>query len=327
MAESEEILDKYQEATLAMGQKNALAVKSLKSIFDLTGKVALVTGGTVGLGYAITSRLAEAGAQVVIIGRSELKGKRSEKEFRDRGFDVTYFKTDITSVENCNKSVEFAEKTYGKVDILVNNAARWTFSALVDQTEEDYDKVMDLNVKGSYFMAKAAARSMITHRSPGKIVNIASTACIGQDCNDLALLTTYNASKGAVSIMTLGMAKELRQYGIDVNCVAPGNMDTYGNEQEQDGMQVYADEYEDFVIVAMEGSQDSPMCNPDEVALVVFSLCTDVSTFTTGETIKVSGGSHLRHQKLPLALTLDIPEDYEPPRPVYTMANFPKSNS
>lgn len=317
-------VDKYVEGYLGLGKHCTEGIRSLTDIFNLTGKTAIVTGGTAGLGYAIANRLAEAGASVVIVGRSAVKGEHSEKEFRERGLDVTWYQADITYVEECEKVVKFTEEKFGKVDILVNNASRWCFCSLVDQTEENYDKVMALNVKGTYFMCKYAARSMIENRVAGKIVNVASVASVACDCANLACLTTYNASKGAVATMTAGMAKELYQYGINVNCVSPGSMDTYGNADEQDGMVAYTDAYEDAALLAFEGSANQPFCNPDEVALMVFACCTDVANFTVGENIKVSGGAHLSHQLIPMALTMDIPEDYEPPRPIYRMSNFPR---
>ena len=157
---------------MSMGNIHATHVKPLSDIYSMSGKNVIVTGGTTGLGYAIANRFAEAGAKVVIVGRSAEKGAIAEKQFRDRGFEVTYCQADITEVPECEKVVKFTEDTYGPVDVLINNAARWIFSALVDQPEEYYDATMNLNVKAYYFMAKYAARSMIMNRRPGKIVNV-----------------------------------------------------------------------------------------------------------------------------------------------------------
>lgn len=310
-----EMDDERKNAVLGMGNVNATEVKSLQEIISLKGKTAIITGGTSGLGYAIASRLAEAGANIVIVGRSEEKGDRAEKDFRARGFNASYCAADITAVDDCYKAVKFAEDIYGQVDILVNNAARWCFGALVDQKEENYDKVMNLNIKAMYFMTQAAARSMITHRSAGKIVNIASTAYIGVDQAGACLLTTYNTSKGAVVSFTIGAAKELKQYGINVNCIAPGGMDTLGNQPEsQDGLMPYIEEFVEEFMDLTAPNRVMPYCNPDEVALMVFAFCSDIANYTYGETLKVSGGSHLSFQGFPFTLTLDIPESYEPPR-------------
>lgn len=303
----------FDPALMEMGAKHANNTVPLSELINLSGKNAIVTGGTTGLGYAITNRLAEAGAKVVIVGRSAEKGGIAEKQFRDRGLDVTYCQADITVVSECEKVVDFTEKTYGAVDILVNNAACWIFSAVLDQEEELYDRVMNLNVKALYFMTKYAARSMVKNHRPGKIVNISSTASVGQDNDGVGLLTSYNASKGAVVSLTIGMAKELRQYGINVNCVAPGGMDTYGNEYQSVNLENYMCEYGWDMMEPMEKNFDMPYCNPDEVALTVFTYCTDLTSYVVGETVKASGGSHLSFQEKPFTITLELPEDYEPP--------------
>lgn len=315
---------KYCDYLMHMGNEHAINIeKTMDQIINLTGKNAIVTGGTTGLGYAVTNRLALAGAKVVICGRTAAKGEIAQKQFRDRGLDVTYVQADITYVSECEKVVKFCEDTYGPVDILVNNAARWIHHSLVDQEEEMYDKVMDLNVKGSYFMAKYAARSMITNRRVGKIVNIGSSASIGDD-SAAGLLTTYNASKGAVTSMTYGMARELKQYGINVNCVIPGSMDTYGNEEPPVGM---ADYFEvDGFAEALSASGDMPYESPDACALMVFVFCTDLCNFSYGEVVKAQGGRPLKFSEVPCALTLDIPEDYTPPRRLRKKKEGSRSN-
>ncbi|MCR5090594.1 MAG: SDR family oxidoreductase [Oscillospiraceae bacterium] len=311
----------FDEDLMSMGNIHATHVKPLSEIYSMSGKNVIVTGGTTGLGYAIANRFAEAGAKVVIVGRSAEKGAVAEKQFRDRGFEVTYCQADITEVSECEKAVKFMEDTYGPVDVLVNNAARWIFSALVDQPEEYYDQTMDLNVKAYYFMAKYAARSMIKNRRPGKIVNVASTAYVGVDFDNVGLLTTYNTSKGAVVSMTLGLAKELKQYGINVNCVAPGGMDTYGNESDPVGLGDYLEKYGMAISELTASGGENPYCNPDEVALVVFFFATDGANYLYGETIKASGGSGLSFQKMPIALSMDIPEDYTAPRKLHKKAD------
>ena len=130
--------EEYCDYLMHMGLEHALTVKPMTDIVNLTGKNAIVTGGTTGLGYAVTNRLALAGAKVVICGRTKAKGEIAEKQFRERGLDVTYCQADITFVSECEKLVKFCEDTYGPVDILVNNAARWIHHSLVDQEEEMY---------------------------------------------------------------------------------------------------------------------------------------------------------------------------------------------
>lgn len=305
----------FNSRLMSMGDYHAThTAKSLAQIIDLTGKNAIVTGGTTGLGYAVANRLSEAGANVVIVGRSEAKGAIAEEQFRARERSVAYCQADLTQPDECDKVVKFCEEKFGPVDILVNNAARWIFQSFLDAEEKNYDKVMDINVKGVYFMGKAAARSMVANRRIGKIVNIASSAYIGCDTDNVCLMTTYEASKGAVVSLTKGMAKELKQYGINVNCVCPGSMDTYGNEYIPEGMGDYF-EIDGFA-EQLASSGNANYTTPDDPALTVFAFCTDLTNWVYGEAILTAGGRHLSHQKIHCALTLDLPEDYVSPRPL-----------
>lgn len=293
----------YSKKLMDMGNFHATHTqKTLTQIIDLTGKNAIVTGGTTGLGYAVANRLSEAGASVVIVGRSEAKGRIAEEQFRARGREVSYCQADLTSPEECDKVVSFCEEKYGPVDILVNNAARWIFQAFLDAEEGNYDKVMDINVKGVFFMGKSAARSMVKHRRAGKVVNIASSAYIGCDTDNVCLMTTYEASKGAVVSLTKGMSKELKQYGINVNCVCPGSMDTYGNEFIPEGMGDYFDI--DGFAEQLATSGDTCYTTPDDPALTVFAFCTDFTNWVYGEALLTAGGRHLSYQKLHCALPL-----------------------
>ncbi len=191
--------------------------------FDLSGKVAIVTG-TVGLALSVINRLAECGAKVVFGGRTEEWGKLAEETMKDKGYDVSYLKTDVREVDECCALTEFAEKSYGTVDIAVPAAATWGARAFVDMKEEEWDDIIDTGLKGQYFTVQAAVRSMIRGGKGGKVVTIASVAYRGDDMIKTAMMTNYNAAKAGVVGMTKGIAKELKQYGINVNCVAPGGM-------------------------------------------------------------------------------------------------------
>jgi len=278
--------------------------KSLKDIFDLSGKTAIVTGGCTGLGYAVASRLAEAGAEVVVSSRDKEKGALIEKHFReDLGYEVSFFSADVKKVEDCRRIVEFSEKKYGKVDILVPCAGTWYPRAFVDVTPEEFDDVVGTNLRGQYFMVQAAARSMIINKVEGKIVTVASVSHRSDDINKIAMMTHYNASKGGVTSMTRGIARELKQYGIGVNCVAPGGMITVGavnNNASADAL--YGEEWSNDVA---EYSIDTPIADsPDDVALMIFALCTDMSNFMFGQVLDVDGGSQFSFQEKPWSYTL-----------------------
>lgn len=281
-------------------------VPSLADVFvhAMKGKTAIVTGGATGLGYCVTNRLAEAGANVVIASRSLQKGEKAEKEFREKGYEVSFCQTDVTDVEACQRAVAFAEEKYGKVDILVANAATWSMYSYLDMPVEEFDTVLNTDLKGEYFMGQAVARSMVKNKVAGRIVFVASAARMGCDVSGVAMMTHYNAAKGAISSMTIGIAKELKQYGIHVNCVAPGGMlsagaiTNTGKLAELYGPEVLADR--------SKYSAESPTTmNPDEVALVIFAMCTQMSDFMYGETVDVNGGVQLSYQKQPWSYTME----------------------
>ena len=147
--EKEKQMQITPEMIANMAAGNVSNVQSLSDIFinNMKGKAAIVTGGASGLGYNVVNRLSEAGVKVVIASRNEKKGKKAEEEFRSRGREVTWCQTDVTKVSDCYKAVEFTEKTYGKVDILVANAATWSMFSFLDMPEEEYDKVMNTDLK------------------------------------------------------------------------------------------------------------------------------------------------------------------------------------
>ena len=209
--------------------------KSIAEIFDLTGKVAVVAG-TLGLALHVIYRLASCGAKVVCGSRNEESGALLVADMKERGFEVSYKRTDVSHVEDCEALVKFAEETYGNVDIVVPVAAVWEARAFVDVEEATWDKVIDVDLKGQYFLVQAAARSMIRGKKGGKVVTIASVAHRADDMAKMAMMTPYNAAKAGVVGMTKGIAKELKQYGINVNCVAPGGMLTPGDDEQYEGL-------------------------------------------------------------------------------------------
>jgi NAD(P)-dependent dehydrogenase (short-subunit alcohol dehydrogenase family) len=265
-------------------------ISSLKEVNSLVGKVAIVSGGAAGLGYNIVNRLAEAGAKVVIADYNDDFGKKSEAEFKELGYDVAFIHTDVRIVSDIYACVDKAIEAYGGLDILVNNAAVWMFCPFLDVPEDNFDNVIGTDLRGLFFFAQAAARYMAKNGVKGKIVNIASVAYASSD-TPAGMLSTYNAAKGGVTSVTIGIAKELIQYGINVNCVAPGGMLTSGGLLNGGGLA----EYPEAAQIVMEGGRDIPMSTtPDEVALVAYWLCTEAANFMVGETIAVDGGARYR---------------------------------
>lgn len=294
------------EVIMNLTTRSTENLPTLSQVFvhSMEGKTAIVTGGATGLGYCVVNRLAEAGARVVIASRSKEKGEKAEREFREKGYQVCFCQTDVSKVEDCYQAVEFAEKQYGQVDILVANAATWSMYSYLDMPEEEFDRILNTDLKGEYFMGQAAARSMVRKKISGKIIFISSVARKGSDAAGVAMMTHYNAAKGAVSSMTIGVAKELKQYGINVNCVAPGGMLSLGSITNTAKLgELYGQE---VLAERAKYSQGTPLAmNPDVVALVVFGMCTSMSDFMFGETVDVNGGALLSWQKQPWTYTME----------------------
>lgn len=287
----------------ALSRQNVDAAVSVNELFSLKGKTAIVTGGGSGLGYTVVNRLCEAGANVVIASRGEERGKRAVAEFREKGYETSWVKTDVSVVADCYAAVEFAVQKYGKVDILVSNAAGWSSCSYLDVSEELYDHILDVDLKGSYFMGQAVARQMVEKKIKGKIVFISSAAHLGEGPNNLIMNTYYQAAKAGVTGLTRGAAEELKQYGISVNCVAPGGMLSAGVfSQGTEYPQKYGEAYQE---ARQMPSAPTPLAmNPDEVGRVVFAMCTSLSDFMCGEVVNVNGGAMLKFQAKPLSYTV-----------------------
>jgi NAD(P)-dependent dehydrogenase (short-subunit alcohol dehydrogenase family) len=295
---SEGTKEKFKDMTVQMTQN----IPSLQQIVDLNGQIAIVTGGCSGLGYNITNRLGEAGATVVIADKDEEYAIKAVKEFTEKGFKVDFHKLDLLKVDDCYATVDWTVKKYGKLDILVNNAAVWHTLPFLDNTEKWYDYIVDTDQKAYYFMGQAAAKAMLKNDGPtrGRIVNIASTACISVE-STLGLSSAYTAAKAGIKGLTMAMGRELSQYGIRVNCVAPGAMPTRSNYCSV-FEPIKAGEFDEKIFELLKKyDSDIPMCaTPDQVAIVAFILTTYAADFMVGQTIIVDGGAmfHMPKEKV-----------------------------
>lgn len=280
-------------------------LKTIAQIFDLTGKVAIVTGGASGLGYNVVNRLAEAGAKVVIVGRNKKKNEKAVGEFAALGYDVSSFSGDVSSVADCYASVDYAVEKYGSVDILVTCAAVFSRRSFIDVDEELYDQTLGVCTKGEFFMAQAAARQMIRQGRGGKIVLVTSLAYKVLGMPKMAMQPHYDTAKGAIISMTKTIAQNLGQYGIQVNCISPGAMMTSGAATSNDGG-LYGEEFVKKSMAVRELNIGAPFTrNPDEVALMAFVLCTHCSDFMQGTIVDVDGGADLSFQEDPWSYTLE----------------------
>jgi 2-deoxy-D-gluconate 3-dehydrogenase len=262
----------------------------LKKLFDLTGKVAIVTGGAVGIGKGIVDRLSEAGAAVLITDISEENGKKAADELKNKGRKVDFFKADSSMSAEVNKVVKYAIEKMGNLDILVNNAGIFPFSAAIETPEALWDKTLDINLKGYFLFSQAVAKEMIAKGKGGTIVNIASIDGFHPTGN----LAHYDASKGGVVMMTRSLAFEWSPKGIRVNGVAPGGIATPGAAASSAAMMAGV-KLTPEQIKAMTDAFTAriPMRRqgvPDDIATVVLFLVSPAADYVTGETIIVDGG-------------------------------------
>lgn len=247
--------------------------------YDLTGKVAIVTGGTRGLGYDIAKALAHYGASIVVTSRKQPDCDKVQAEFEKNGVPCLGVATDASVKADRENLVKKAVEKFGHIDILVNNAGIGGNEApILDITEEDWDKTHDINLKGAYFTAQAVAAQMKAQGTGGRIVNTASAAGIIYP----KYASVYGAAKAAVIHLTKIMANEWARYNINVNCVAPGYIAT---DMTKD---VMADEKNSAAVLKKIAFRR--FGEPDDVSGVVLFLCTEASKYVTGVLIPVDGG-------------------------------------
>lgn len=246
---------------------------------DLTGKVAIVTGGAQGIGKAIVDALLECEAKVAVIDRDISASSSNER--------LVYIQTDVSKSDQVEAMVHKVTEYFGRVDILVNNAGISSMDYAVDIKEEDWDQVMDVNAKGVYLCSKSVARFLKKQDQGGKIINISSQA--GK--NGYRLMGSYVASKHAVLGFTKVMAIEMAKDQINVNAVCPGIVETDMKREERviggqlRGLGAEAIKQEDFSQVPLGRT-----ATPQDIANVVIFLASKYSDYMTGQSINVTGG-------------------------------------
>ncbi len=249
-----------------------------KENFDLSGKVAIVTGGGRGIGRAIALGLAGSGASVVLASRTQKEIETVAEEIRKGARKALPVVTDLTVGEQLENLVQASLKEFGKVDILVNNAARSFLRSLLDLREDGWDKVFNTNVKAVWLLSRIVARKMIEQKS-GKIINITT---VGAEKAELGM-AAYGSSKAALKMLTRCMAREWAQYGIQVNAVGPGLTRTDFSKPIWSNPEV-----------AKHVSAAIPMgrlAEPEEIVGAVLFLASDAAKFITGHSIYVDGGT------------------------------------
>lgn len=266
-----------------------MATASLEEALYVKGKVAVVTGGTSGLGFCVARRLLQGGAKVVITGTSPEKGEYSVKLLKEFGLEnVAFCKADLRKEEDIKSMVAFADTTFGSLDILSTCGGVWSYAHVYDLPEEEFSRVIDTNLTGTYRCAKHVSRYMIDHNIKGKIVFTASNSAF-ISAPVFGGYAHYVASKGGVIAMTQEIAKELKRFGIMVNAVAPGAMLTPGCFTNFP-VSTLTEEQEEEMCVELTVSCYPDIPSADEVALAIYSLCTRVADGITGECLVSDGG-------------------------------------
>jgi len=247
-------------------------------MFDLTGKVAVVTGGGTGLGEAIAKALAEAGASLVLCGRRQEPLQRVAAGIRSSGGMAIAVATDVTQKNDVEDMVSRALQEFGKIDILVNNAGINIVKPFLELAEDDWDAVLDTNLRGCFHCCQAVGKRMVERKS-GSIINMVSVFGLRGFMN----LAPYVASKGAIVQLTKALAIEWARFNIRVNAIAPSYIETEMTKRD-----IESDErvlqYNLSKIPMRRGGK------PEELGGIAVFLASEASSFVTGETVAVDGG-------------------------------------
>jgi gluconate 5-dehydrogenase len=249
----------------------------MQDLFNLSGKVAIVTGTSRGLGQYFARALAKAGADLVITSRDLSRLSEFKQEIESLRRKVLAVQLDVLSQSDIDNMVQVTMEEYGKIDILVNNAGLNIRNPSIKFSPEDWDTVLDTNLKGSFFCAQAVAKEMIK-RNYGKIINMGSCTCVF----GMEGIAPYTASRGAVLLMTKSLAAEWGRFGITVNVLAPGWFKTAQNAV------LY--ENKDWLKYITDRIPLNRPGKPNDLDGTVVFLASDASEYITGQIILVDGG-------------------------------------
>jgi NAD(P)-dependent dehydrogenase (short-subunit alcohol dehydrogenase family) len=247
----------------------------------LQNKVALITGGTSGIGEAVAELFAREGAKIAITGRNESRGHAVMARILASGGRAIFVRTDVRHAAECKRAVDATLDSFGRLDILFNNAGVFYPQSTLECSEEEWDLQIDINLKGTFLMSKYALEPMIAQGGGVIINNSSGWGLVGGD-----KAVAYCASKGAVVLLTKAMAIDHGRQGIRVNCICPGDVDTpmLPEDARRRGL-----EWKTY----LAGCENRPMGRigtPEEIAKAVLFLASDDSSFMTGAALVVDGG-------------------------------------
>lgn len=247
-------------------------------LFDLKGKVALITGGTHGLGMAMSIGLAEAGAKIVVNGHSEERLKAAKNQYAEKGIDAATYLFDVTKEEQVIEAIAKIEKEVDPIDILVNNAGIIKRTPIQDMEVEDFRLVIDVDLVAPFIMAKHVAKGMIKRKS-GKIINICSMMSeLGRDT-----VSAYAAAKGGLKMLTRSMATEWAKFNIQTNGIGPG----YFATSQTEPIRVDGHPFNEFIIGRTPAAKWG---QPGELKGAAIFLASEASNFVNGHVLYVDGG-------------------------------------
>ncbi len=246
-------------------------------LFDLTGQVAIVTGTSRGLGQYFARALAKSGADLVLTSRTLHSLQPFQEEIAKLGRRAVPLALDVRDPNSIEQMAAAAETAYGKIDILVNNAGMNIRKPALDVTWDDWNAILDTNLRGSFFVAQAVAKRMVP-RGYGRIINIGSVTSVA----GYAGLAPYTASRGGIRQLTMSLADDWGKHGITVNCLAPGWFKTSQNKVMYEDKE-WVDYLSDRIPMKRPGQ-------PDDLDSAVVFLAAESSRYITGQTLLVDGG-------------------------------------
>jgi gluconate 5-dehydrogenase len=250
----------------------------IQELFNLTGKVALITGGTQGIGMAIAKTFGKAGAKIVVNGRSEEKLSKAKAQFKKEGLDVYTLVFDVTDETAVDKGISEIEKNVGPVEILVNNAGIIKRTPILEMPVADFKQVIDIDLVAPFIVAKRVVPGMIERRS-GKIINMCSMMSVyGRNT-----VSAYASAKGGLKLLTANMCCEWAKYNIQVNGIGPGYIATELTANIREGNHPFND-------LVMSRTPAGRWGEPEDVANAALFLASQASNFINGHILFVDGG-------------------------------------
>ncbi len=253
---------------------------SVKNLFDLTGKVALITGGSRGLGLQMAEALGEMGAKVAITARKADELKEAEAHLKKQGIEVLTVTNDLSKFDQIPAMVDAVLAKFGTIDILVNNAGATWGAPAEDHPDEAWNKVMNLNINAMFFLSREVGKRCMIPQKSGKIINIASVAGLSGNPSDMPTIA-YNTSKGAAVNFTRALAAEWGRFNINVNAICPG---FFPSKMSRGLLKQLGERIVEATPLGRLGSDE------DLMGTVVF-LSSEASRHITGQYIAVDGGA------------------------------------